>query len=142
MGEKIRFAKTYEYILVDVDKGTIGISKEACDKLGDIYLVDLPEIGKEVKKGEEVGVIESVKAASDIYAPVSGKIIAINDLLVEKPGLISEDPLNKGWIFKIELRDKSELGELFKLIMIHKFTQFGFISELNFKYPSFIRGVF
>ena len=112
MGGKIRFAKTYEYILVDVDKGTIGISKEASDKLGDIYLVDLPEVGKEVKKGDEVGVIESVKAAYDVYTPVSGKIIAINDLLGERPGLISEDPLDKGWIFKIELRDKSELGEL------------------------------
>ena len=112
MGGKIKFAKTYEYILADADKGTIGISVEACDKLGDIYLVDLPEIGKVVKKGDEVGVIESVKAASDVYAPVSGKIIAINDLLVEKPGLISEDPLDKGWIFKIELSDKSEPGEL------------------------------
>jgi glycine cleavage system H protein len=112
LGGKIRFAKTYEYILADADKGTVGISEEACDKLGDIYLVDLPEIGKEVKKGEEVGVIESVKAASDIYSPVSGKIIAINDLLVEKPGLISEDPLDKGWIFKIKISDKSELDEL------------------------------
>ena len=112
MEGKIRFARTYEYILVDVDKGTVGISKEACDKLGDIYLVDLPEVGKEVKKGDEVGVIESVKAAYDIYTPVSGKIIAINDLLGEKPELISEDPLDKGWIFKIELSDKSEPGEL------------------------------
>lgn len=112
MGGKIRFAKTYEYILVDVDKGTIGISKEACDKLGDIYLVDLPEVGKEVKKNEEVGVIESVKAAYDIYTPVSGKIVEVNKLLSEKPELISEDPMDKGWIFKIELRDKSELGEL------------------------------
>ena len=112
MGGKIRFAKTYEYILIDADKGTIGISEEACDKLGDIYLIDLPEVGKEVKKGDEIGVIESVKAASDIYAPVSGKIIAINDLLVDKPGLISEDPLNKGWIFKIEISNKSELDEL------------------------------
>jgi glycine cleavage system H protein len=112
LGGKIRFAETYEYILVDEDKGTIGISEEACDKLGDIYLVDLPEIGKEVKKGDEVGVIESVKAASDVYAPVSGKIIAINDLLVEKPELISEDPLDKGWIFKIEISDKSELDGL------------------------------
>ena len=112
MEGKIRFARTYEYILVDVDKGTVGISKEACDKLGDIYLVDLPEVGKELKKNEEVGVIESVKAAYDVYTPVSGKIIAINDLLGEKPELISEDPLDKGWIFKIEFSDKSEPGEL------------------------------
>ena len=122
MGGKIRFAKTYEYILADVDKGTVGISKEACDKLGDIYLVDLPEVGKEVKKGDEVGVIESVKAAYDVYTPVSGKIIAINDLLGEKPELISEDPLDKGWIFKIELRDKSELDELMDQDEFKKFV--------------------
>ena len=122
MEGKIRFARTYEYILVDVDKGTVGISKEACDKLGDIYLVDLPEVGKEVKKGDEVGVIESVKAAYDIYAPVSGKIIAINDLLGEKPELISEDPLDKGWIFKIELSDKSEPGELMDYDEFKKFV--------------------
>jgi glycine cleavage system H protein len=112
LGEKIRFTETYEYILLDADKGTIGISKEACDKLGDIYLIDLPDLGKEVKKGDEVGVIESVKTAYDVYTPVSGKIIAVNDLLGEKPELISEDPLGKGWIFKIELKDKSELDEL------------------------------
>jgi glycine cleavage system H protein len=120
---KIRFAKTYEYILVDADKGTIGISEEACDKLGDIYLVDLPEVGKDVKKGDEVGVIESVKAAYDIYAPVSGKIIAINDLLGEKPELISEDPLDKGWIFKIEIKDKSELNELMDRDNFKKFVK-------------------
>ena len=123
MGGKIRFAKTYEYILIDADKGTIGISEEACDKLGDIYLIDLPEVGKEVKKGDEIGVIESVKAASDIYAPVSGKIIAINDLLVDKPGLISEDPLGKGWIFKIEISDKSELDELMNQDEFKKFVK-------------------
>jgi glycine cleavage system H protein len=123
LGGKIRFAKTYEYILVDADKGTIGISEEASDKLGDIYLVDLPEIGKEVSKGDEVGVIESVKAASDVYTPVSGKIIAINNLLVENPGLISEDPLNKGWIFKIEISDKSELNELMDQDDFKKFVK-------------------
>jgi len=123
LGGKIRFAKTYEYILIDADKGTIGISEEACDKLGDIYLIDLPEVGKEVKKGDEIGVIESVKAASDIYAPVSGKIIAINDLLVDKPGLISEDPLGKGWIFKIEISDKSELDELMNQDEFKKFVK-------------------
>ena len=112
MTEDIRFSETYEYIITDGTKGTVGISKEASDKLGDIYLVDLPEIGKIVKKDDEVGVIESVKAASDIYTPVSGKITAINELLAEKPELISEDPLGEGWIFKIELSDASEMESL------------------------------
>ncbi len=112
MTEDIRFSETYEYIIIKDTKGTVGISKEASDKLGDIYLVDLPEIGKIVKKDDEVGVIESVKAASDIYTPISGKITAINELLAERPELISEDPLGEGWIFKIELSDASEMESL------------------------------
>lgn len=112
MGGSIKYTETYEYIMVDGNTGIVGISREASDKLGDIYLVDLPQVGREVKKGDEVGVIESVKAASDIYTPVSGKIIEINDVLAEKPELISEDPLGKGWIFKIDISDSRELDSL------------------------------
>ncbi len=122
MDEKIRFTETYEYIVVDGDTGTVGISREACDKLGDIYLIDLPEAGKEVRKGEEVGVIESVKAASDIYAPVSGKIIEVNSQLVEKPEIISQDPLGKGWVFKISIKDKDELDSLMDYDDFKKFV--------------------
>jgi glycine cleavage system H protein len=120
---KLRFARTYEYIIADAGRGMVGISKEACDKLGDIYLIDLPEVGKELKKGDEAGVIESVKAASDIYAPASGKIIAVNDLLAEKPELISQDPMGEGWIFKIELSDESELDELMDYDDFKKFVK-------------------
>ena len=112
MGGSIKYTETYEYIMVDGNTGIVGISREASDKLGDIYLVDLPQVGREVKKGDEVGVIESVKAASDIYTPVSGKIIEINDVLAEKPELISEDPLGEGWIFKIDISDNRELDSL------------------------------
>lgn len=112
MGVQRKYAETYEYIMIDKDTGIVGISREASDKLGDIYLVDLPQTGKEVKKGDEVGVIESVKAASDVFTPVSGKIIEVNNMLGEKPELISEDPLGEGWIFKIEIKDKKELDGL------------------------------
>lgn len=125
MGENISFARTYEYILVNGNKGTVGISKEACDKLGDIYLIDLPEIGKEVKKDDEVGVIESVKAAYDMYAPVSGKIIETNEMLGKNPELISKDPLGKGWIFKIEIRDALELDGLMDHDEFKKFVNEG-----------------
>jgi glycine cleavage system H protein len=112
LGVQRKYAETYEYIMIDKDTGIVGISREASDKLGDIYLVDLPQTGKEVKKGDEVGVIESVKAASDVFTPVSGKIIEVNNMLGEKPELISEDPLGEGWIFKIEIKDKKELDGL------------------------------
>ena len=112
MSKDIRFSKTYEYIIVDGDIGTIGISEEASDKLGDIYLVDLPEVGKEFKKDEGIAVIESVKVASDVYTPVSGKVIEINKELENSAELISKSPLEEGWIFKIKIKDKSELESL------------------------------
>jgi len=122
LGGQIKFAETYEYIMVDGDTGIVGISREACDKLGDIYLIDLPELEREVKKGDEVGVIESVKAASDVYAPVSGKIIEINSMLGDKPELISEDPLGEGWIFKLKIKDKTELDALMDYDAFKKFV--------------------
>ena len=122
MAGQIKYTETYEYIMVDGNTGIVGISREASDKLGDIYLVELPLAGRDVKKGDEVGVIESVKAASDIYTPVSGKIIEINDILVEKPELISEDPLGDGWIFKIDIRDISELDNLMDHETFKKFV--------------------
>jgi len=113
MAEKlIKYADTYEYISVNNKIGTIGISEEASDKLGDIYLVELPEIGKEFSKGEEIAVIESVKTAADAYCPVSGKVIEINLKLESSPELISKSPLSDGWLFKIEIRDLSELDAL------------------------------
>jgi len=117
----IKFTKTYEYIITDGNAGIVGISREACDKLGDIYLIELPELGKEVKKNDEVGVIESVKSAFDIFTPVSGKIIEINRLLGEKPELVSEDPMGKGWIFKIDMIDKTELNDLMDYEEFKKF---------------------
>lgn len=112
MEKLIKYADTYEYISVNSTIGTVGISEEASDKLGDIYLVELPEIGKEFNKGEEIAVIESVKTAADVYCPVSGKVIEINSKLESSPELVSKSPLSDGWLFKIEIRDLSELDSL------------------------------
>lgn len=112
MKKLIKYADTYEYISVNSTIGTVGISEEASDKLGDIYLVELPEVGKEFKKGEEIAVIESVKTAADVYCPVSGKVIEINSKLESSPELVSKSPLSEGWLFKIEIKDMSELDAL------------------------------
>lgn len=112
MEKIIRYTETYEYIAVENHIGTVGISEEASDKLGDIYLVELPETGKEFKKGQEIAVIESVKTAADVYCPVSGNVIEINPELESNPELISKSPLSSGWLFKIEITDPGELDSL------------------------------
>ena len=112
MAEEIKYTKTYEYIRVEEDIGTVGVSKEASDKLGDIYMVELPEIGKTYDKDQEVAVIESVKTASDVFNPVKGEVIEVNNDLKENQELISKDPLGKGWIYKIKILDSDELKVL------------------------------
>ena len=112
MENNIRYTGTYEYIKVADGTGIVGISEEASDKLGDIYLVELPEIGKKFKKDEEAGLIESIKTAADIYCPVGGKVIEINEKLGSEPELVSKSPLSEGWLFKIEITDMKELDSL------------------------------
>jgi len=108
----IKYTKTYEYIKVENKTGVVGISAEASDKLGDIYLVDMPETGRSFKKDEETAVIESVKAAADVFIPVDGKVIEVNEKLAATPELVSSDPLGEGWIYKIEIADLDQLDTL------------------------------
>lgn len=122
MDKQIKYSETYEYIIIDGDVGIVGISKEASDKLGDIYFVELPKIGNQYKQNKEVGVIESVKTASDVYIPVSGEIIEINNELANNPQLISSSPLDEGWIFKIKILDKNELSSLMDSAEFKKFV--------------------
>lgn len=112
MAKLIKYTETYEYISVEGDTGTIGISEEASDKLGDIYLVELPEVGKKFKRNEEAGLIESIKTAADIYCPVEGKVIEINTKLESEPELVSKSPLSEGWLFKIKIADMKEIDSL------------------------------
>jgi len=104
-----QYSEDHEWINVDGDVGTIGISNFAQEQLGDVVFVDLPQVGAEVSKGDEVAVVESVKAASEIYAPVSGEIVAINEVLNETPETVNADAENGGWFFKIKLADPGEL---------------------------------
>jgi glycine cleavage system H protein len=107
MSEK-KYTKDHEWIEVDGDIAKIGITNHAQESLGDIVFIDLPNIGKEVSVGGEVSVVESVKAASDIYSPIDGEIVEINSILSENAAIINEDAESKGWIFKVRMNDKSQ----------------------------------
>lgn len=107
-----RYSKDHEYITVDGDVGTIGISDHAQAQLGDVVFVELPALGDKVSKGAQAAVVESVKAASEVFSPVSGEVVAINDALTGEPSLINEDAMGKGWILKIKLADRAELDGL------------------------------
>ena len=107
-----RYTKDHEYIRVDGDVGTIGITNHAQSQLGDVVFVDLPSVGKKVARGGEAAVVESVKAASEVYAPVSGEIVAVNSALADAPGTVNEDAMDKGWFVKIKLSDPKELDAL------------------------------
>jgi glycine cleavage system H protein len=110
--ENFRFTKEHEWVLVEGDTGTIGISFHAQKELGDIVYVDLPKVGATAEKGKTIGSVESVKAVSDIFAPVSGEVTAVNDLLTTSPEKLNEDPHGSAWMFKVKLSAPAEVGEL------------------------------
>ncbi|WLD58958.1 glycine cleavage system protein GcvH [Salinispirillum sp. LH 10-3-1] len=105
----LKYTNTHEWILIDGDTITVGITDFAQEQLGDVVFVDLPEVDAEVVAGDGIAVVESVKAASDIYAPVTGTIIAINESLEDAPELVNSDPFEDGWFFKMKVHDESEL---------------------------------
>jgi glycine cleavage system H protein len=110
--EDLKFSKEHEWVLVEGSVATVGITDYAQDQLGDIVFVELPAVGDKVSKEDAFGVVESVKAVSDIYAPVSGKVVEVNDDLPENPEMLNEDPYGDGWIIKIEMNDPEELQDL------------------------------
>ena len=107
-----RFTQDHEWIRVDGDVGAVGITDYAQGQLGDVVFVELPEIGRQVAKGDEVAVVESVKAASEVYAPISGEVVEANEALTDQPALVNQAPLGDGWFFKIKLSDPGELEGL------------------------------
>ncbi|KFZ22285.1 glycine cleavage system H protein [Thermotoga neapolitana DSM 4359] len=107
-----KYTRTHEWVEIEGKMATVGITNHAQEELGDVVYVDLPEVGKEVKKGDVVASIESVKAAADVYAPLSGKITEVNERLESEPELINKDAEGEGWIFKMEIADESELSDL------------------------------
>ncbi len=112
--ENCKYSKTHEWVRMESDGSmTIGITEHAQDLLGDMVFIELPEMGKTINAGDEIGVLESVKAAADLYTPLSGDIIEINEALIDSPSLLNSDPYGDGWLFKIKISNENEINELF-----------------------------
>jgi len=109
--ENLKYTKTHEWVRVENGKVKMGITYHAQEQLHDIVYVELPEVGTEIEKGDTLGVIESVKAASDIYSPVSGKVVAVNENVIDQPELLNQDPY-ENWLVEIEMNNPKELDEL------------------------------
>jgi glycine cleavage system H protein len=107
-----RYTKDHEYVRVEDGVGTVGVTAHAQGQLGDVVFVELPGVGRDLRQGDAAGVVESVKAASDIYAPVSGRVVAVNDALPANPALVNEDAEGAAWFMKIALADPAELDAL------------------------------
>ena len=120
---EVKFSKEHEWIKLDGEMATIGITKHATEMLGDIVFVELPEIGSSVVKDGNAGVVESTKAASDIYTPVSGEIIENNKAIVDDPAKVNNDPENEAWFFKLKITDKSEMDSLMNKEEYEKFSK-------------------
>lgn len=118
--ENLRYTRTHEWIRQEGYIAIIGITDHAQRELTDIVYVELPSIGKEVKAGDTIAIIESVKAASEVYAPVGGKVVEVNNILVQNPGLINLDPYGEGWLVKIEISNPSEIEALLDAVSYSK----------------------
>jgi glycine cleavage system H protein len=106
------YTADHEWLRIEGDTATIGVTDYAQSQLGDVVFVELPKVGRTLKKAEAVAVVESVKAASDVYAPISGEVLEVNAELVAEPALINSDPAGKAWFFKLKIADRGELGGL------------------------------
>ncbi|MDB4084577.1 glycine cleavage system protein GcvH [Candidatus Pelagibacter sp.] len=120
---EVKYSKEHEWIKLDGDTAVIGITQHATEMLGDIVFIELPEIGSSVVKDGNAGVVESTKAASDIYTPVSGEIIENNQAIVDDPAKVNNDPENDAWFFKLKITDKSEMDSLMNKEEYEKFSK-------------------
>ena len=120
MSEK-KFSKQHEWISVEGDIATVGITKHASEMLGDVVFVELPEKGKMIEKDGQAGVVESTKAASDIYSPIAGEIVENNQSIVDDPAAVNKDPEGNAWFFKIKVKNKSEVDTLMNKVDYEKF---------------------
>ena len=118
-----KFSKEHEWITVDGEVATIGITKHATEMLGDIVFAELPEKGSSVEKDGTAGVVESTKAASDVYTPISGEVVDINQSIVDDPSKINADPEGSAWFFKLKIKDKSEINSLMNRSEYEKFAK-------------------
>ena len=120
---EVKYSKEHEWIKIEGEEAIIGITKHATEMLGDIVFAELPEKGSNVEKDGTAGVVESTKAASDVYTPVSGEVIDINQTIVDDPSKINEDPEGAAWFFKLKLKDKSEMDTLMNKEEYDKFAK-------------------
>ncbi len=118
-----KFSKQHEWVSAEGDVATIGITKHATEMLGDIVFVELPNKGNNIEKEDQVGVVESTKAANDVYTPISGEVVERNQSIVDDPSKINSDPENEGWFFKLKIKDKSEIDILMNKEEYEKFTK-------------------
>ena len=119
----VKFSKEHEWLKVEGDVATIGITKHATEMLGDIVFVELPDIGTSIEKDGTAGVVESTKAASDVYTPISGEVVDNNQSIVDDPAKINSDPENEAWFFKLKIKDKSEIDRLMNKEEYDKFAK-------------------
>ena len=122
MSEK-KFSKKHEWVSLEGDLATVGITKHATELLGDIVFAEVPDAGKSVDKDGQAAVVESTKAASDVYTPVSGEVVDINQSIVDDPGAVNKDPEGAAWFFKIKIKNKSELDQLMSKADYDKFAK-------------------
>ena len=120
---EVKFSKEHEWIKLEGEVATIGITKHATEMLGDIVFAELPEKGSDVEKDGTAGVVESTKAASDVYTPVSGEVVDINQMIVDDPAKINEDPEETAWFFKLKMKDMSEMDSLMNKEEYDKFAK-------------------
>ena len=109
---ELKYVASHEWARIEGDIATVGITDHAQDALGDLVYIELPDVGDQLKAGDEAGVVESVKAASDIYAPLTGEVVEVNSALVDSPEVVNSDPYHDGWMYKIRMSDQAELEDL------------------------------
>ena len=120
---EVRFTDQHEWVRLEGDEATVGITRHAAEQLGDVVFVELPQAGRKVGAGCEAAVVESVKAASEVYAPVGGEVIAANSALEAEPAKVNEDPEGAGWFFKLKLSDKAEFAKLMDAAAYQEFVK-------------------
>ena len=120
---EVKYSKEHEWIKIEGDVGTVGITQHATEMLGDIVFVELPDVGSSVEKDGNAGVVESTKAASDVYNPISGEVMENNQAIVDDPGKINSDPEKDAWFFKLKIKDSSELDSLMNKEEYDKFAK-------------------
>jgi glycine cleavage system H protein len=118
---EVRFTDQHEWVRIDGDEATVGITKYAAEQLGDVVFVEVPEPGRSLSKGGDAAVVESVKAASEVYAPIGGEVTAANSAIADDPGKVNADPEGEGWFFKLKIADK---GEVEKLMTEQQYAEF------------------